>query len=124
MPTTRFILCCRKFFLLGENNTYYIRLNATGFEITRKLKKGLTKISSLDIMYDNSLMYFVCALIILYVVGVMLYFLTGTFRENGRYIKGEIKRSVGERKLYWKKELKKHYVSHIPIVGKYLEKRM
>ena len=87
-------------------------------------QKGLTEILSQDIMYDNSTMYFVCVLIIFYILSVILYFLTKAFRENGRYIKGEIKRSSGERRLYWKKELKKHYVSHIPIVGKYLGKRM
>ena len=37
-----------------------------------------------------------------------------------REIKNEIKTSSGRERAYWKKELKKLYLSYIPIIGKYL----
>ena len=45
--------------------------------------------------------------------------------EGRRYIKAEIHRSYNEREYrYWKRELKKLYISQIPILGKYIVKRM
>ena len=47
------------------------------------------------------------------------------FSEGRRYIKAEIHRSYNEREYrYWKRELKKLYISQIPILGKYIVKRM
>lgn len=47
------------------------------------------------------------------------------FSEGRRYIKAEIHRSYNESEYrYWKRELKKLYISHISILGKYIVKRM
>ena len=47
------------------------------------------------------------------------------FSEGRRYIKAEIHRSYNESKYrYWKRELKKLYISQISILGKYIVKRM
>ena len=47
------------------------------------------------------------------------------FLEGRRYIKTEIHRSYNECEYrYWKRELKKLYISQIPILGKYIVKRM
>ena len=47
------------------------------------------------------------------------------FSEGRRYIKAEIHRSYNESEYrYWKRELKKLYISLIPIFGEYIVKRM
>ena len=47
------------------------------------------------------------------------------FSEGRRYIKAEIHLSYNESEYrYWKRELKKRYISQIPILGKYIVKRM
>ena len=47
------------------------------------------------------------------------------FSEGRRYIKAEIHRSYNESEYrYWKRELKKLYISQIPILGKYIVKHM
>lgn len=47
------------------------------------------------------------------------------FSEGRRYIKAEIHRSYNESKYrYWKRELKKLYISQISILGKYIVKLM
>ncbi len=47
------------------------------------------------------------------------------FLENRRYIKAEMHRAYNESEYrYWKRELKKLYISQIPIFGKIIVKRM
>ena len=47
------------------------------------------------------------------------------FSEGRRYIKAEIQHSYNESEYrYWKRELKKLYISQISILGKYIVKRM
>ena len=47
------------------------------------------------------------------------------FPEGRRYIKAEIHRSYNESEYrYWQRELKKLYISQIPILGEYIVKRM
>ncbi len=47
------------------------------------------------------------------------------FSEGRRYIKAEIHRSYNESEYrYWKRELKKLYISQIPIVGNMIVRRM
>lgn len=45
------------------------------------------------------------------------------FSYSRRYIKLELRRSYNEsERRYWKREMKKLYVSYIPIIGKRLVK--
>ncbi|MDY3929373.1 MAG: hypothetical protein SOZ34_08445 [Clostridia bacterium] len=39
------------------------------------------------------------------------------FNEKRKFIKSEIRRSDGKEYNYWKRELKKLYIEHIPIFG-------
>lgn len=41
------------------------------------------------------------------------------FMEERNYIKKEIKRSDGEEYYHWKKELKRLYLVHVPIIGRF-----
>ncbi|MBQ9736991.1 MAG: hypothetical protein IJV86_01125 [Clostridia bacterium] len=41
------------------------------------------------------------------------------FMEERKYIKKEIKRSDGEEYYYWKRELKRLYLTHMPIIGRF-----
>jgi len=44
------------------------------------------------------------------------------FREERDYIKMEIERSLSEKeRLYWEKQLKKLYLSCIPIFGRFFQ---
>ena len=45
--------------------------------------------------------------------------------EGRRYIKAEMHRAYNESEYHhWKRELKKLYISQIPILGNYIVKRM
>jgi hypothetical protein len=46
------------------------------------------------------------------------------FMEKRKYIKMEISRTKGERHTMWKRELKRLYISQIPIVGKYISENI
>lgn len=47
------------------------------------------------------------------------------FSEGRRYIKAEIRRAYNESEYrYWKRELKKLYISQIPILGNCIVKYM
>ncbi len=46
------------------------------------------------------------------------------FNNEKAYIKSEIARSFGRERKYWKRRLKKLYVSAIPLLGKLLLKFM
>ncbi len=41
------------------------------------------------------------------------------FVQEREYIKREIKRSDGEEYYHWKRELKRLYLAHIPIIGRF-----
>ena len=63
-------------------------------------------------------------LIVLYAIAVYMNIIR-PFSEGRRYIKAEIHRAYNESEYrYWKRELKKLYISQIPILGKYIVKRM
>lgn len=56
---------------------------------------------------------------------VLYYNVVRPFLESDEYIKLEIGRAGSEReKRYWKRELKKLYVSMIPFLGEYLARHM
>lgn len=60
----------------------------------------------------------------LYVVGIILYMSTSKIRERTRYIKLEINRNTGVRRRYWQEELKRHRLRSVPIIGKWLERKI
>ena len=63
-------------------------------------------------------------LIVLCVIAVYMNIIR-PFSEGRRYIKAEIHRSYNESEYrYWKSELKKLYLSLIPIFGKIIVKHM
>ena len=41
------------------------------------------------------------------------------FMQKRDYIKKEIKRSDGEEYYHWKRELKRLYLAHVPIIGRF-----
>ena len=45
------------------------------------------------------------------------------FKENRDLIKMEMNRTKGRKHRYWKRELKKLYISHIPIVRWFFRKK-
>lgn len=56
----------------------------------------------------------------------LLAYITNTvlpFMRRRSYIKAEIKRSDENECLYWQMELRKLYISHIPILGRLFYKR-
>lgn len=70
---------------------------------------------------EDSFLIFVCIVIILFFIVLALYFnVVIPFIKSRSYIKREMQRTDGEEYYYWKKELKKLYITHIPILGKFL----
>lgn len=73
---------------------------------------------------DSQQLYAIISLIVFAIIFVafVVFFLNVyvPFKERRRYIKMEIKRSFEQQeRLYWKKELKRLYLSHIPFVGRF-----
>lgn len=67
---------------------------------------------------DNSFLFFAILFPILFLCILALYFdVIRPFSETREYIKMEMQRSDGEEYYYWKNELKKLYIEHIPIFG-------
>ena len=63
-------------------------------------------------------------LIVLCVIAVYMNIIR-PFSEGRRYIKAEMRRAYNESEYrYWKRELKKLYISQIPIVGNMIVRRM
>ncbi len=46
------------------------------------------------------------------------------FIKDKEYIKAEIGRSTGHAKKHWQKKLKRHNLSLIPFIGKFLAKKV
>lgn len=63
--------------------------------------------------------FILIALLIKFVMGIYVPFIT-----DRDYIKMEIVRSHGKGRRHWEKELKKLYLSQIPLVGGYLANRV
>lgn len=45
------------------------------------------------------------------------------FKDTRDFIKMEMERSTGKKQRYWKRELKKLYISHIPVVRWFFRKK-
>lgn len=75
--------------------------------------------------YDNLiLLSYVLAIIIgLIVITAFLTNVYFPFRERRDYIKMEISRCKGNEYIYWKKQLKYLYMSHIPIIRLFIRRK-
>ena len=73
--------------------------------------------------YDNTedtFLIFAFVVIIGFFVVLAFYFnVIAHFMKARNYIKMEMHRSDGNEYYYWKSELKRLYISHIPIIGRF-----
>ena len=73
--------------------------------------------------YDNTVDTFLIVgftFIIIFFVILILYFnIISPFIKSREYIKMEMQRSDGREYLYWKRQLKKLYMTSIPIIGRF-----
>lgn len=79
----------------------------------------LYEVQTAHILIFILLLLAILALLFVFIVGVLL-----PFAERRKYIKMEMRRSEGAEYEYWKKKLKRHYIRHIPLVGKILLRLM
>lgn len=64
---------------------------------------------------------FIFIVVILFLIVLTFYFkAVAPFVKRRKYIKMEMKRSNGEKYYYWKRELRKLYISRIPFMNKFL----
>ena len=64
------------------------------------------------------------AIMVILIVFPWLYFSVGEFKRKSDYFKLEIHRSYSENEIrYWKKQLRLHYLHHIPIVRWFFRKK-
>lgn len=69
---------------------------------------------------ENTFLMFILMVIILFLAALVFYFkVVVPFVETRNYIKMEMKRSGVKHRRYWKKKLRKHYISHIPVIGRF-----
>lgn len=73
---------------------------------------------------NDSIFTFLGFMVFLCAVGAVLYWSTEKTRSQTRYIKLEINRNIGVRRRYWKEELKRHRVRSIPLIGRWLERKI
>ena len=73
--------------------------------------------------YDNTedtFLIFAFVVIIGFFVVLAFYFnVIAPFMKARDYIKMVMQRSDGDEYYYWKRELKRLYISHIPIIGRF-----
>lgn len=60
--------------------------------------------------------------IIIITISLLLFFKFRNFAENRRYIIMEMNRSSKREKRHWEYQLKKLYVSQIPLIGGFLSR--
>ena len=74
---------------------------------------------------QHDILVFSCAFILIFLIAILVVvsFILNTvmpFIKEKDYIKMEMGRSFEEDEyIYWKSELKKLYLSHIPIIGRF-----
>ena len=73
--------------------------------------------------YDNTedtfLIFAFVVIIVFFIVLVFYFNVIAPFMKARDYIKMEMQRSDGDEYYYWKSELKRLYISHIPIIGRF-----
>lgn len=73
---------------------------------------------------NDSIFVFLGFMVFIYGIGIIIYLATEKFRGQSRYIKLEIKRNTDEKRLYWEEELKRHRLRSLPVIGKWLERKL
>ena len=69
---------------------------------------------------EDTFLIFAFVVIIGFFIVLAFYFnVLAPFMKARDYIKMEMQRSDGDEYYYWKSELKRLYISHIPIIGKF-----
>ena len=69
---------------------------------------------------EDTFLIFTFLVIIGFFVVLALYFnVIAPFMKARDYIKMEMQRSDGDEYYYWKSELKRLYMTHIPIIGRF-----
>ena len=74
---------------------------------------------SLDNADDTFLIFAFIVIIGLFIVLAFLFNVVMPFIKDRDYIRMEMQRSNDEEYYYWKRELKRLYISHIPIIGRF-----
>ena len=68
---------------------------------------------------EDTFWIFILVIIVIFVVLMFCFNEVMSFMQERDYIKMEIKRSNDKEYYYWKRKLKKLYLSHIPIIGRF-----
>lgn len=66
---------------------------------------------------DLFLLFVLIVMIVFFIIFVFYFYVVMPFIEERNYIKMEMQRSDDEEYYYWKRELKRLYLSQIPIIG-------
>ena len=72
-------------------------------------------------LLEEEFLIFLAILVIgFFVIFALIFNVIIPFKEERNYIKMEMERSYEEEEyLYWKRELRRLYISHIPIIGRF-----
>ena len=73
--------------------------------------------------YSNLFYVVMIFLVFFFLLAVYLLSIVRPFLHQRRYIKMEMGRSLQEEMPHWRREMKRAYVSLIPIVGNWLSKK-
>lgn len=74
-------------------------------------------------MIWDGVMIVLLIIILLLLIRVFIEFVWVPFSEERLFIKMEIKRTEGEERHFWKKELRRLYIRSIPIIGNLYNKK-
>lgn len=71
----------------------------------------------------KDMILFLGTIFLIFFIILAVYFnVIAPFMEKRNRIKMEMQRSDGEEYYYWKGKLKKLYIEHIPIIGRFIRK--
>ena len=70
---------------------------------------------------EDAVLFFIFIIVISFFVLAFCFNVVKPFMEERDYIKMEMRRSDEEEYYYWKKELRRLYLSHIPIIGRFYD---
>jgi len=73
-----------------------------------------------DITTDTLFAIIFTVTIILLIILLLYFNVLSPLLKSRKYIKMEMDRSDGREYLFWKRQLKKLYMRHIPFIGRFL----
>lgn len=76
-----------------------------------------------NIAYAYSLIAIAVLLLAVFVINYYVSVII-PFNNEKKYIEEEIQRSVGRARRHWQKKLKKHKLTLVPFIGKWLSKKV